>query len=79
MAARRGTLVIVAIALLAPMVAGEGAAPQAAVSQYGITWSFAEPARVGRYVTGDWWVVGPVTVTQITPAASATHPVSNPA
>ncbi|HUT32174.1 MAG TPA: hypothetical protein VNE39_01730 [Planctomycetota bacterium] len=48
--------------------AGEGAEPQAAISQYGITWTFAEPARVGRYVTGDWWVVGPVTVQGVTPA-----------
>jgi len=38
------------------------------VSQWGITWTFAEPARVGRFVTGDWWVVGPVTVKSIVPA-----------
>jgi len=50
--------------------AGEGTGPQATVSQYGITWTFAEPARVGRYVTGDWWVVGPVTVQGVTPAPS---------
>lgn len=50
--------------------AGEGASPQAAISQYGITWTFAEPARVGRYVTGDCWVVGPVTVQSVTPAPS---------
>jgi hypothetical protein len=35
------------------------------VEQYRITWQFSEPARVGRYVTGDWWVVGPVTVQAI--------------
>lgn len=38
------------------------------VEQYGITWQFLEPARVGRYVTGDWWVVGPVTIQAISPA-----------
>lgn len=38
------------------------------VAQYGIVWTPAQPARVGRYVTGDWWVVGPVTVTGVTPA-----------
>jgi len=38
------------------------------VSQWGITWTFAEPARAGRFVTGDWWVVGPVTVKSIDPA-----------
>ncbi len=37
------------------------------VSQYGITWTFAEPAPVGRFVNGDWYVVGPVTVTAIDP------------
>ena len=37
------------------------------VSQYGITWTFEEPARVGRFVNGDWYVVGPVTVTAIDP------------
>ncbi|MHC4253633.1 MAG: hypothetical protein ACYS9X_31325 [Planctomycetota bacterium] len=41
---------------------------EASVAQYGITWTFAAPARVGRFVTGDWWVVGPVTVTSIDPA-----------
>jgi hypothetical protein len=38
------------------------------VSQYGITWRFDRPAKTGQFITGDWWVVGPVTVTAITPA-----------
>ena len=38
-----------------------------AVSQYGITWTFDQPAHVGRFVTGDWYVVGPVTVQRIDP------------
>ena len=38
------------------------------VSQYGITWTFAKPARVGQFVTGDYYVVGPVTVKAIHPA-----------
>lgn len=37
------------------------------VSQYGITWAFDQPARVGQFVNGDRYVVGPVTVTAITP------------
>jgi len=32
------------------------------VSQYGITWTFRRPARVGQFVNGDWYVVGPVTI-----------------
>ncbi len=38
------------------------------VSQYGITWSFDEPVRVGRFLTGDYYVVGPATVTSVSPA-----------
>jgi beta-galactosidase len=37
------------------------------VSQYGITWSFHKPARVGQFVNGDWYVVGPVTINAIDP------------
>ena len=37
------------------------------VSQYGITWTFDKPARVGQFVNGDWYVVGPATVTAIEP------------
>jgi len=37
------------------------------VSQYGITWKLKERARVGRFITGDYYVVGPVTVVEITP------------
>ena len=38
------------------------------ISQYGFTWTFSEPATAGQYVTGDWWVIGPVTVTSVSPA-----------
>ena len=37
------------------------------VSQYGITWTFDKPARVGQFINGDWYVVGPVTIKAITP------------
>ncbi|MGD2175543.1 MAG: hypothetical protein PVJ27_09075, partial [Candidatus Brocadiaceae bacterium] len=37
-------------------------------SQYGITWSFTDSVRAGRFITGDWWAVGPVTVQSVTPA-----------
>ncbi len=37
------------------------------VSQYGITWTFEEPVPVGRFVTGDYYVVGPVTVASVSP------------
>jgi hypothetical protein len=37
------------------------------VSQYGITWTFVRPARVGQFVNGDWYVVGPETIRAIAP------------
>jgi hypothetical protein len=40
---------------------------KASVTQYGITWTFAEPARVGRFVNGDYYVVGGTVVTGLDP------------
>jgi len=37
------------------------------ISQYGITWEFDRPMQTGQFVTGDWWVVGPVSIVKITP------------
>jgi hypothetical protein len=37
------------------------------VSQYGITWTFDKPTPVGRFVNGDFYVVGPVQVVAIDP------------
>jgi hypothetical protein len=37
------------------------------VSQYGITWTFEQPARVGQFINGDWYVVGSATVSMIDP------------
>ena len=37
------------------------------VSQYGITWTFSQARPVGQFANGDWWVVGPVTITSISP------------
>ncbi len=37
------------------------------ISQYGITWTFAQPARAGQFINGDWYVVGPVTIQAIEP------------
>ena len=38
-----------------------------AVAKDGISWTFASPARVGRFVTGDPYVVGRVVVSAISP------------
>lgn len=37
------------------------------ISQYGITWTFEKPVKSGRFITGDWWVIGPVKIIKITP------------
>jgi hypothetical protein len=44
------------------------------ISQHGITWTFSEPHQVGQFITGDWWVVGPVTITGVTPAPGEAGP-----
>ena len=62
---------IAAASATEPPVRQEAGKAQTEVSQHGITWRFAAPARVGRFITGDWWVAGPVTITEITPAPAA--------
>ena len=37
------------------------------ISQYGITWTFEKPVTCGQFITGDWWVVGPVKIIKINP------------
>ncbi|HEB54466.1 MAG TPA: hypothetical protein ENI87_14540 [bacterium] len=46
---------------------GGGETMAATVSQFGITWTFAESEQVGQFANGDWWVVGPVEVVAISP------------
>ena len=41
------------------------------VSQYGITWTFSQDRTVGQFANGDWWVVGPVTISDINPKSSS--------
>src|SRR3989344_3159054 len=40
------------------------------ISQYNITWTFDKCYRVGNFVNGDYWVVGPVNIVNITPAST---------
>ena len=37
------------------------------VTQHGITWIFSTDNTVGQYANGDYWVVGPIKITSITP------------
>jgi hypothetical protein len=63
----------VAIALVAalfflPLKTGHAlSSAVSSVSQHGITWYFDATYQAGQYANGDWWVVGPVTITRITP------------
>ena len=41
----------------------------AAIDSAGITWTFEKPTLCGRFVNGDWWVLGPVKVVAIHPAS----------
>ncbi|MGE0784587.1 MAG: hypothetical protein AB7S26_02790 [Sandaracinaceae bacterium] len=37
------------------------------LTQYGITWTFDHEYETGRFVNGDFWIVGPVQVISISP------------
>lgn len=37
------------------------------ITQYGITFQFAAPVAAGQFVNGDWFIVGPATLTGMTP------------
>ena len=67
-------------ALLFSMAVTAFAEQASEVSQYGVTWKFDKPYTVGKFVTGDYWVIGPVTVVSVTPApgkAPANEPATN--
>jgi hypothetical protein len=37
------------------------------ITQYGITWNFSSPVPYGQFANGDYWVLGPVTITSMSP------------
>ena len=40
------------------------------ISQFGITWTFDKAYEAGQFANGDWWVVGPVKITDIQPPST---------
>jgi hypothetical protein len=44
-----------------------GSTLASSISQWGITWRFAQQEQVGQFANGDWWVLGPVSVVEISP------------
>lgn len=53
------------------------------ITHRGITWHFSSAVKAGQFITGDWWVVGPVTVAKVDPEptpgrhGSSLDPVGN--
>ena len=47
------------------------------ITKDGITWTFSEAVPVGQFVNGDYYVVGPVTVTAISPQPTTSSPYMN--
>jgi hypothetical protein len=47
------------------------------ISKDGITWTFSQPVPVGQFVNGDYYVVGPVTITAIDPPPTTSSPYLN--
>lgn len=79
----RGLTVLLLPALgSVPSLAGTGSdiAPQttaSSITKDGITWKFSQSVPVGKFVTGDYYVVGPVTITAITPKPTKSDPYLN--
>lgn len=46
------------------------------ITQQGVTFNFAAPRPVGQYANGDWWVLGPVLITSISPASTLQNGVN---
>ncbi len=42
----------------------------AGAAQYGISWTFGESRTIGQFVNGDFWVVGPVSITNVDPGCT---------
>jgi len=64
------SLLITALAMLFASTAALAQTMASSVSQHGITWYFDQEYEVGQYANGDWWVLGPVTITRITPEST---------
>jgi hypothetical protein len=47
------------------------------ISKDGVTWTFSQPVLAGQFVSGDYYVVGPVTVTAINPPPTKASPYIN--
>jgi len=65
---------MIVVMLLAVLISATGLAESAttsSISQHGITWNFDTAYEYGQFANGDYWVVGPVTITSIIPEYDA--------
>ncbi len=60
----RSVLLVASVLLAYPI---QSASAATSVTRFAVTWQFSADRPVGQYANGDWWVVGPVTITNITP------------
>lgn len=63
--------ILLLAAALALAAADSAPTEASSITQHGITWTFDRPYPVGRYVTGDWYVVGPARVVAVSPVPEA--------
>lgn len=66
---------VASLCLVAFVLAGAGvnvARAATAISQFGITWTFDRDYPSGQFANGDYWVVGPVKIVEISPRSETT-------
>jgi len=63
----RKTLWLVSAFLLQICLVTPAALAATSISQHGITWTFDRDYPSGQFANGDYWVVGPVKITSISP------------
>ena len=66
----------VPVTLSAP-AAPAPAGTAASITKDGITWTFSQAVPVGQFVNGDYFVVGPVTITAVDPIPTTSSPYLN--
>ena len=67
MTVRTTVMLLFALGVVPDLLADEGSNLKSSIAQYGIKWTFGDAVPCGQFITGDWWVVGPVTVTTVEP------------
>src|SRR5271154_2867370 len=70
-------IAVTVTAVAPPPVAPPPAGTASSISKDGITWTFSQAVPVGQFVNGDYYVVGQVTVTTISPAPTTASPYEN--